>query len=155
MAGDTTVALIGIGGVVIGGAVQFAAALIGQRSKVRIDTRTAAYQNYLDETSKISIFLGSMNNKPYAAMTETERTQFRDIQMNAQGARHRMALYASEPVLNKLGTFMSKHAMMATNEDVEAYLDFLEAMREDSYAPNYAGFRTDVDNTMLRGMMKA
>jgi hypothetical protein len=155
MATEMTVALIGIAGVLVGGAVQYVATSIAERAKYKVETRTDAYRLFLDAAAKMTIFTGSIGNKPPPMMNEGERKTFIELQMLLNGARNRLALYASRPVLEKLALFTSRHAMLASDADCEAYIDFLEAMRADSFADNYDGFRRDVDSLMLRGMMKA
>lgn len=154
MASDTTVALIGLGGVLVGGTVQYMATAISARWKYRIETRTGAYKAFIDSASRVSIFMGSVGGRLPAQMTDVERKTFVELQMQYEGARNQLTLYASPAVLKKVGTFTSKHAALKTDADCEAYIDFIEAMREDSYADNYPGYRKDVDNLMLRGMMR-
>lgn len=158
MPGETFAALIGLGSGMAGGlftgGLQYLATVRQERLKHIVETRTAAYNAYIVAVSKIAIYNGATGNKPVTAMEGEERAAFVQLHMEFQEAKNHLALYASPEVLAKLGFFSSKHAAMASDEDIEAYIDVIEAMREDSYADNYEGFRKDVDNLMLRGAMK-
>jgi hypothetical protein len=155
---ETFAAVIGvisgmIGGLFTGG-LQYVATVRQERRKHIVETRTNAYNAYIVAVSKVAIYNGATGNKPVTAMAGKERESFVQLHMEFQDAKNRLALYASPRVLEKLGIFSSRHAAMAVDADVEAYIDVIEAMREDSYAENYDGFRRDVDNMMLRGSMK-
>lgn len=155
MAGEMTTALIGVAGVAVGGALQLFGTLFAERAKADRDSRTDAYRALIDAMARIATWNGARGNKPPALMSVEEKKEFLDLQMNFNIARNRLAIYASPKVLQKVATFTSGHARLESDADVEAYINFLEEMRGDSRAASYEGFRRDVDNLMLRGMMKA
>lgn len=155
MASDLIIAFIGLGGVMLGGALQYVTTALLDHWKYRRDARTAAYGELVAAMANVSIFTGSIGKASVVTMTPEERARFAELQMGFQAAKTKVALYGSRRVLNRIGVFLSRHAAMANDADIEAYLDLIETMRADSSATNYSGFRRDVDNFMLRGMMRA
>ena len=145
--------LSGMVGGLFTGLLQYVATYRQERRKHLTETRTQAYQAYIDAMARVAMFNGAYDNPKKAALSPEQLKQFVELHSAFSASKNRLALYATPRVLDKIGTFASKHANLSAPEDFEAYIDMIEAMREDSFADNYPGFRLAVDNMMLRGMM--
>jgi hypothetical protein len=157
MSGELQGVIIGILAGMVGGLftglLQYVTTYREERRKHLTETRTQAYQAYIDALSRLSMFNGAYDNPNKKDMTADQLKQYIELQSAFSAAKNRLSLYATPTVLDKIGTFASRHAKLNAPEDFEAYIDMIEAMRGDSFADNYSGFRLAVDNMMLRGMM--
>lgn len=157
MAGELQGAIIGVVAGMVGGlftgVLQYVATYRQERRKYLTETRTQTYQAYIDALSGVSMY-HTAYGKPATGWPADRVAAYVELQTAFAAAKNRLALYGTPRVLDKVAIVASHHANMAAPEDFEAYIDMVEAMREDSLADNYPGFRQAVDDMMLRGMMR-
>lgn len=156
---EVLVAIIGILGGVIGGlvsgAVQYVVTARQDQWKYKVETQTEAYRALMDAIADLSLYNGSLTQAGVTEPSADQRAQLLAYQTQLAAAHTKIALYASPAVMKRAGTFFSRHATMQSNEDVEGFIDMIEAMREDSFAERDPEFRKHLDELMLRKALKA
>ncbi len=137
---EVVVGLVGIFGVVVGGLIQFIAGSRVEKWKHTTQIRTDAYKLLLKAFSGIA-----------AAQRGNNKADERAYQMMLTEAKAQIALYGSREVASSTARFFRDFGALDSDAAGQAFVDIAVAMRRDSYAKLYDGFRQDYHSLMLSG----
>jgi hypothetical protein len=140
MANEILVGIVGFGGVVAGAAIQFIASIANEKWK-----HTRAMQ-----TESYKLLMKAIAGRAHADKNSDEKMA-REYKLMLAEAKAQIALYGSERAVAATAKFFLDHARIDGPESAEAFMDMAEAMRNDSFAKNYQGFRQDYNDLLLVG----
>ena len=84
----------------------------------------------------------------YAQRANDKPSELEHLMMMAE-AKAQMALYGSKGVLKATARFFRDHSGINDDESARAFTEIAIAMRKDSFASDYVGFRDDYSALLL------